>query len=275
MNNDFRVEFDAFFDIFVRIWKLFHAFKCLFAFANFFFFRFCGHFLISRDFVYAAPINLVKKMAKLKVLCLHGYRQNETIFRERTGALRKLLKRNVDFFFISAPHVIPEEENLKKPADQQERGWFFSRPEKGYKGTDETDTCIGLEQSLKTVQEAFINLGPFDGILAFSQGGCFASMFPAYKDTYPELQFQFIIFFSGFKSLLKVHRQQLYGSSQVNCPTFHTIGLSDTVIPAAMSRDLVTHYQDAVTYEHNGGHFIPASPQLRTALQDFLKPFLD
>lgn len=213
-------------------------------------------------------------MAKLKVLCLHGYRQNETTFRERTGALRKLLKRHVDFFFISAPHVIAEEENLKRPDEQQERGWFFSRSEKAYKGTDETDTCIGLEQSLEAIRQAVINLGPFDGVLAFSQGGCFASMFSSYKDTYPDLQFKFIIFFSGFKSLLTVH-SHIYSTSRFSCPTFHTIGRSDTIIPAAMSRDLVAHCQDAISYEHDGGHFIPASLQLRTALQDFLKPFLN
>ena len=211
-------------------------------------------------------------MVKLKVLCLHGYRQNETIFRERTGALRKLLKRNVEFFFISAPHLITQEDNIT-PTEQQERGWFFSRPERAYKGTDESDTCIGLEESLDRVRQAVTELGPFDGILAFSQGASLASTFCYYKDKYPELQFQFMMFFSGFKSLLKPHSQ--FYINQFQCPSFHTIGASDTIIPPEMSRDLAAVFKDSITYDHNGGHFIPASPQLRTALQDFLKPFLD
>lgn len=50
-------------------------------------------------------------MTGLRVLCLHGYRQNGTMFREKTGSLRKLLKKQVaDFVFIDAPHLIPMEE---------------------------------------------------------------------------------------------------------------------------------------------------------------------
>ena len=210
---------------------------------------------------------------KLKILCLHGYRQNETTFRERTGALRKLLKRNADFFFISAPHVIPEEENLKRPLEQQERGWFFSRPGKAYKGTDETDLCIGLEESLEAVRHAVSELGPFDGVLAFSQGASLASMFCYYRDSNPELHFQFMIFFSGFKSGLKPH-SHMY-TTEFQCPSFHTMGASDSIIPPQLSRELAATFQDSVTYNHEGGHFIPASPMLRTALQDFLKPFLN
>ena len=47
-------------------------------------------------------------MTSLRDLCLHGYRQNGTIFREKTGSLRKLLKKQVaEFVYIDAPHVIP------------------------------------------------------------------------------------------------------------------------------------------------------------------------
>ena len=227
--------------------------------------------LTTPDRVWFQSFRVNVSMVKLKVLCLHGYRQNESTFRERTGALRKLLKRNVEFFFISAPHVIPEEDNMKRPPEQQERGWFFSRPEKAYKGTDETDLCIGLEESIETVRQASVQLGPFDGVLAFSQGASLASMFGYYKDL-PELQFQFMIFFSGFKSLLKPH-SHVY-ANRFHCPSFHTLGASDSIIPPHMSRELAGTFEDPVTYDHEGGHFIPASPQLRTALQDFLRPFL-
>lgn len=42
-------------------------------------------------------------MAPLRVLCIHGYRQNATSFREKTGALRKLLKKHVELVYVSAP----------------------------------------------------------------------------------------------------------------------------------------------------------------------------
>ena len=51
-------------------------------------------------------------MTSLRVLCLHGYRQNGHMFREKTGSLRKLLKKQVtEFVYIDAPHVIPAHEN--------------------------------------------------------------------------------------------------------------------------------------------------------------------
>ncbi len=47
-------------------------------------------------------------MTGLRVLCLHGYRQNGNMFREKTGAFRKLLKKHVtEFVYIDAPHLIP------------------------------------------------------------------------------------------------------------------------------------------------------------------------
>ncbi|VDM51016.1 unnamed protein product [Toxocara canis] len=42
-----------------------------------------------------------------RILCLHGYRQNETIFREKTGSFRKALKSYADFVAVE-PNVIPE-----------------------------------------------------------------------------------------------------------------------------------------------------------------------
>ena len=43
---------------------------------------------------------------KLKILCLHGYRQNEKMFREKTGAFRKVVGKYVDLVFITAPHEV-------------------------------------------------------------------------------------------------------------------------------------------------------------------------
>lgn len=45
-------------------------------------------------------------MAPLRILCIHGYRQNSGSFREKTGALRKLLKKQVELVFMSAPLTV-------------------------------------------------------------------------------------------------------------------------------------------------------------------------
>ena len=212
---------------------------------------------------------------KLRVLCLHGYRQNEAVFRERTGGLRKLLKRELEFVFIAAPHVIPEHDNVSRPPEQQERGWWFSRPEKGYNALDRTDVCIGFEDSVKALQEVVSLLGPFDGLLGFSQGACFATLVCALqqRETNSPFHFQFVILFAGFQSLLPQHTG-LY-KEPIKCPSFHSIGETDAVIPTQSSLELAATFAGAVSYTHSGGHYIPASPHLRTALREFLLPFLD
>lgn len=215
-------------------------------------------------------------MAKLKILCLHGYRQNEMIFRERTGALRKLLKREADFFFVSAPHVITADPtNLEKPLESQERAWFYSRPDHTYKGTDTTDTCIGLEESVQFLEQVYKERGPFDGVLAFSQGACLLSIITAMNlsDKPSLIAYRFLIFVSGFKSLLSPH-STTYPPS-ISIPSFHIYGETDGIIPQQMSKDLCQLYSDRILWIHKGGHYVPASPELRNLLRDFLRPFLD
>ena len=212
-------------------------------------------------------------MGKLKVLCIHGYRQNETIFRERSGALRKLLKKHVDFVFITAPHVIPEEANLAKPDPEQEKGWWFSKANRSYHALDKADISTGYEESLKLILETFEALGPFDGVLGFSQGASFVSLLCALRsDQETRLDFKFAILIAGFKSLVTPHAS-VY-RSPIDCPSFHTIGETDGVIPTRSSEELQSVFVNPVVYRHNGGHYVPASPQLRTALNEFLAPLI-
>ena len=218
-------------------------------------------------------------MVKLRVLCLHGYRQNKDTFRERTGALRKLLKKHVDFYFVAAPHVIPEPQNLQRPAEEQERGWWFSRPEKSYNALDETDCCIGFEDSVAFIRKVFEDAGPFDGVLGFSQGAAFVGLLDVVRRREPEgpVQFKFAILVAGFKSLLSSHSHYYDDDAAVplllGVPSFHTAGASDAVIAAKSSEELASLCPEAVVYRHDGGHYIPASAQLKAALLDFLAAF--
>lgn len=43
---------------------------------------------------------------KLKILCLHGYRQNAEAFKSKTGAFRKMVHKWAEFTFITAPHKV-------------------------------------------------------------------------------------------------------------------------------------------------------------------------
>ena len=43
----------------------------------------------------------------LQILCLHGYRQNEVLFRDKLGAFRKMVAKAAEFTFVTAPHPVP------------------------------------------------------------------------------------------------------------------------------------------------------------------------
>ena len=214
-------------------------------------------------------------MGKLRVLCIHGYRQNESSFRERTGALRKLLKKYVEFCFLSAPHVIPEPQNLSRPEAEQERGWWFSKPDRSYYALEKTGCCLGFEASVETVRKAFEDDGPFDGVLGFSQGAAFVPILGVMRQKEPDgpIQFRFAILVAAFKSLVSPHSDYYSTSSPLDVPSFHVIGATDAVIPAQVSEELAASCTDATVYRHDGGHYIPASGQLKAALAEFLEPF--
>ena len=46
---------------------------------------------------------------KLKILCLHGYRQTSTSFYEKLGAFRKLVGKKCVMKLVNAPHLVPND----------------------------------------------------------------------------------------------------------------------------------------------------------------------
>ncbi len=100
---------------------------------------------------------------QLKILMIHGYRQNELAFRERSGGMRKALKNHADFVFCEAPHVISDQKELE---GGNERGWWFSSNQPNvYDAHEFTDIDSKFEESLQYLDGFFESSGPFDGIL--------------------------------------------------------------------------------------------------------------
>ena len=49
------------------------------------------------------------KKRKLRLLCIHGYRQSGKTSREKLGSFRKLVGKVAELEFITAPHLIPSD----------------------------------------------------------------------------------------------------------------------------------------------------------------------
>ncbi|XP_057677512.1 esterase OVCA2 [Corythoichthys intestinalis] len=210
-------------------------------------------------------------MAPLRVLCLHGYRQNGASFREKTGALRKLLKKKVDFVYMDAPHSI---EQGQESGDGDRRGWWFSDP--GARTFDARQLCedsSGLDESVAAVREAARRHAPLDGVLGFSQGAALAVVLCALRESgaEPDLSFRFAILVAGFRS--RCARHLTFYSAPLETASMHVFGLEDGVIPADESRDLLAVFREPEVMTHPGGHFVPAASAHRQNYQDFLERF--
>lgn len=224
-------------------------------------------------------------MAPLRVLCIHGYRQNGGSFRDKTGALRKLLKKHVELVYMTAPlkveqgvnGEVPVKENDSVPGpggDEDPRGWWFSDTQaRSFSAQQQCEESLGLDESVATVREAVKAQGPFDGVLGFSQGAAFVAMLCSLQEqkVEPEFNFRFAILVAGFRSACEEH--QNFYSAPLQMPSLHVFGLEDKVIPDSMSRELLPSFQDPQVLIHPGGHFVPAASAHRQTYQDFLKRF--
>ncbi|KAK4812123.1 hypothetical protein QYF61_000964 [Mycteria americana] len=206
----------------------------------------------------------------LRLLGLHGYRQSERRFRQRTGALRKALRGRAELVAVSAPHPVPgggEDDD----GDDPPRGWWFSAP-----GTFEAGEVAaapaGLEESLSAVAAALAEHGPFDGLLGFSQGAALAAMVCALRARGdPRFPVAFAILVAGFASRAPAHSH--FYQEPIALPTLHVVGDADTVIAAPLSRELAQHFVEPVVLTHPGGHFVPAAAPQKKAYLDFLDRF--
>ncbi|XP_004643186.1 esterase OVCA2 [Octodon degus] len=220
----------------------------------------------------------------LRVLCLAGFRQSERGFREKTGALRKALRGRAELVCISGPHSVPDAVGSESAGpnsgtsstEERPRGWWFSEEADIFNALEEPSVCRGLEQALGTVAQALDKLGPFDGLLGFSQGAALAALVCALGQA-GDVRFplpRFIILISGFCPRGLGLKEPIM-QSPLSLPSLHVFGDTDRVIPSQESIQLASRFPGAITLTHSGGHFIPAAASQRQAYLKFLDQFAE
>eukprot|EP00057_Strongylocentrotus_purpuratus_P033414 XP_791341.3 PREDICTED: ovarian cancer-associated gene 2 protein homolog [Strongylocentrotus purpuratus] len=117
----------------------------------------------------------------LKILCIHGYRQTGKPFREKTESLKKAPKKHAEFVYMDAPNLIKSKSD-ESAATNEERGWWFSDSEGGFRAAEKTEVNPGYNESVETIAEALKEQGPFDGVLAFSQGAAMLALICGLKE---------------------------------------------------------------------------------------------
>ncbi|KAK4406770.1 Rhodanese-like domain-containing protein 6, partial [Sesamum angolense] len=248
---------------------------------------------------------VTKSIRKLRILCLHGFRQNASSFKGRTASLAKKLKNIAELVFVDAPHELPfiyqppptdQSHSCKSALSEQcppfnhcnrKFAWLVA-PD--YDGTHDAEWKIakvpfdslqyqqqteGFEKSIKYLKTVFSEAGPFDGILGFSQGAAMAALVGAHREKLKgEMDFRFVVLCSGFA----VNMTE-YAEGSINCPSLHIFGCKegkDRQIEGEASRQLASLFQNgsSVIIEHDLGHIIPTRSPYIDEIKDFLRQFL-
>ncbi len=203
--------------------------------------------------------------AKLKILCLHGYRTSGKILLMQTAAL--VYHCNIQCSFVDAPFEAsgpPDSLVAKVYPNEHYYQWF---------GINSNNKGEELEQSILKIKKYITDHGPFDGILGFSQGASMvARLIVSVAANDANLNIKFAILVGGVAPtdyiilvcfiliMLRCahHHHFLPQDKKIAIPSLHVMGRADPLL--AQSRALVQLFdEDSRTLmEHEEGHNIPS-----------------
>ncbi|RAL15813.1 uncharacterized protein BO97DRAFT_411110 [Aspergillus homomorphus CBS 101889] len=247
----------------------------------------------------AASTNHSPANARFRILMLHGYAQTAQIFRIKTRLLLQeisqslspiLLKRypgGLEFLFPDGPVNLDAAGGSEfeiKPASVARLGWWLN--------LDNTSRYIFLNDAFHHLAD-FLGGEPIHGVIGFSQGGALGMMLAAMCEAVNDSQraqavraqnlpldsflqslpgqqpLQFALSFCGFRGTMDYY-SSLY-QPPLRTPSFHAIGLFDTMITADESQDLVTSFVAPDVRHFFGGHFIPRDAESVERVTQFLR----
>lgn len=211
---------------------------------------------------------LIQEADKLNVLCLHGYRQNGDLFRNKTGSLRKIIKQFANLTYITAPHFSkPINEN--DAVDENQRSWWFNKDDLSFKGTNQGGPAIGFEESLKLVEDEW-KKGNYQGLIGFSQGASFVSLIASMSvKSLTSIKPHFVLLVAGFPSQSLSHKN--YYQNKISIPNLHIYGLNDDIIPSELSMKLKESFENPLFQTHQGGHHFAATSKEKQCYVDFFR----
>jgi len=208
---------------------------------------------------------------KLRILCLHGYHGSAQVLRSQLGPLASGLEPLVDLVYVDAPSLVAGD-----------FGWWHAVTEESDPARDDPGVngtrrhYKGWERTRAGIVSMFDRLGPFDGVLGFSQGAALTGLLVGLRApdgrTTPErpLRFDFAVMVGGFAcrdpGLARLYER----TDSYALPSLHLFGRSDGIVPEQDSRELAAHFASPTLVEHAGGHVIASDPSVRSAVRAFL-----
>ncbi|ORZ22213.1 serine hydrolase FSH [Absidia repens] len=232
-------------------------------------------------------------MSKLRILCLHGLAQNKTMFMKKTAALMRSVEDSVDLVYVTGPLAVltPEyssismrEQSANTEISEENKPYAWWYPQR-YKPLLADGTMPGVGESLEFIKTVLIEQGPFDGILGFSQGGCFSACLSVLledRSILPDIippefahpPLKFVIVVAGYIPSEEQGLSSLFSrSSKLKTSSLHIIGDLDTLLSPKEMLQLAGCYENPVVLRHPGGHFVPSISSVKKRLVSFISSF--
>jgi predicted esterase len=199
----------------------------------------------------------------LKILCLHGRRQNKEILKTKLGNLTRKLKKYATLTIVDAPHVVETDagENAEAMGGIPSGRVWYRRHD------DNTLDFNMLEESLEYLAKLWNENGGYDGIIGFSMGASLAGIISHRSSE---------SVFSGLKFVVGAGGRdvpELLEGSQI-CPSIqslHFAGKTDEIVSPEDSEMLSRRYSSAVFIEHERGHMWPTQAEYMNTIVEFVE----
>jgi acetyl esterase/lipase len=203
-------------------------------------------------------------MSRLRILALHGYHGSAEILRGQMRPLARVLDPVADVVAVDAPSLAAGD-----------FGWWHAVPDDHAPAGSSRRRYRGWSRTRDWLQALCAEQGPFDGVFGFSQGAALAALLVAMCALDPHgagrhARLGFAIVVGGFPSNDARHAHLFEAPGGIAVPSLHIIGQRDTIVPSGTSRALAARFAAPVIVEHDGGHVIADTPEVRDATARFL-----
>jgi len=211
-------------------------------------------------------------MKKLRILCLHGYRGNARVMHDQMIGLTQGFNNLAEFVCVDAPSLA-----------QGDFGWWHAirdgvSAQAGDPGVNRAPVRYeGWFRTRDWVAALFKASGPFDGVFGFSQGAALTALLVGLRSPdgrpsqHQPLAFDFAIMTGGFLANDPTLVGLYEATASYDLPSVHIIGHSDVIVPADYSRAVSRKFKDPLVLEHNGGHVIAGTLEIRWKVSSFLQ----
>lgn len=224
----------------------------------------------------------------LRLLCLHGYHDSAANLGRKTRRLAKSLEKAglAELVAVDGPFVLTGTWTceLKGTVHAYERrAWMTGSAEPPHARVPWEEQTQGLARAVGAFAEAWNSLGPFDGVLGYSQGASLAAALVAIYEgrspkhlPRPELKtpIRFAVLCAGFwppaADAGGLCAQDL--GQSLRTPSLHILGDADGQVPPRQRGDaLAACFRDARVHRHDGGHYFRCDAAAVDAVHAFLR----